>query len=418
MYTLKLLSPAIDSFAFKGEEVSNLSFIILNTSWVNLRFDYDSVIRVLEFKKEVRARIESVLDHGAIMEAFSDWHAKRNPIPCGMTIHTGISCDFGCLYCYIYDMGFTGKPKPYNLSGLQLVYALTVNPYFTPGVHGTLLAFGSVTEPFMDNTLSRTLEYFRSLRDYLGNPQQVSTKAIIPDNLIDDLRLSVDPDISILISLSTLRHADKLEPRAPPPESRLVFASKLIKRGFHVTLFLRPIIPSITDREIKDILDKASSYNIETIVTGTLRVTPRILKNLEVSRVVDINQLKNRIPENLKPRVQVAIKSSDLKSYIIREAEKRGIRILPASCSANIDSHRQACAACYMGPCGLEEKLPEVDEEGVIGACKALGVRVSQVRIQNNIVNIKCIDKPDKCRVLKHLIISLARRTPKIKITS
>jgi len=31
------------------------------------------------------------------------------------------------------------------LNGLQLAYALLLNPYFIPGTHGTLLAFGSVT---------------------------------------------------------------------------------------------------------------------------------------------------------------------------------------------------------------------------------------------------------------------------------
>jgi DNA repair photolyase len=23
-----------------------------------------------------------------------------------LTVHTGLSCKFGCLYCYIYDIGF------------------------------------------------------------------------------------------------------------------------------------------------------------------------------------------------------------------------------------------------------------------------------------------------------------------------
>ncbi len=378
-----------------------------------LVFDDEAVVRVFEFKARVRKALEDVIGFEGVRVALGDWHARREPIPCGMTIHTGVGCSYGCMYCYIYDMGFTSSPKPYPLSGLQLVYALASNPYFVPGPYGTLLAFGSVTEPFMEVTFRRALEYFRALRDHLGNPQQVSTKSSLDEGRVGELASAVDPAIDILVTVVTLKHWRRLEPGAPSPEERFETAGRLARRGFHVTLFMRPVIPGVTDREARDILEMALSIGIRDVVPGTLRVTPRILARLRSSGVVDVEDVERRLPEPLRgPRAQIPIKGSDLKKLVVREAERLGFRVHPASCSSNIASHNQACAACSLGPCGDISKLPEVSVEGVKRAAKTLGVKVDSIRVKDHSVIAKCLDTKDKCRQLRHLIISLARRHP------
>jgi len=371
---------------------------------------------VLEFKARLRRRLEETLGYEAVKAASGDWHAKRKPIPCGMTIHTGIGCSFGCAYCYIFDMGFPAKPQPYPLSGAQLVYALALNPYFTPGPWGTLLAFGSVTEPLMESTVERALEYLRWLRDSMGNPQQISTKAVLSERHLDAFTNSADPRIDVLITITTLRHWRKLEPGASSPLERLEFASKLVKRGFHVTLFMRPIIPGITDREAREILEEALNHGIRDVVPGTLRVTPRIIRRLEATKIVDMEEVKRRLPSPPRDlRVQITIRGSDLKKNVIKEAEKLGTRVHPSSCSSNIYSHNQACAACSLGPCGDTEMLPEVEERGVMEAAKHLGVHIESVRIEGFKVIVRCRGGESQCDILKHYLISLARRTPVMK---
>lgn len=381
-----------------------------------VRFDGDLVARVLELKAKVRSSLERVLSRQELEESSRDSHARRKPLPCGMTIHTGVGCGYGCLYCYVYDMEFPARPSPYPLSGPQLAYALVLNPYVVPGEYGTLLAFGSVTEPFAEVSIARALEYFRYLRDYLGNPQQVSTKSPPPNHLAEEFKASADPRVDVLVTVTTLKHWRVLEPGAPNPTERFERASELVKMGVCVTLFLRPVIPGVTDREVGEILDTALSYGIRRVVPGTLRVTPRILARLSSAGVVDVGEVRRRLPRY--PRGsgdQVTIRGSDLKELAAREAARRGMEVFPSSCASNVSSHGQSCAACPIGPCGDVDKLPEVSERGTAEASKVLGVRVGRVEVRGFRVLVECMDRPEKCGILKHYLISLARRVPVIR---
>jgi DNA repair photolyase len=354
----------------------------------------------LKLKLKLIAMLESKLDDREVKEAREDHHARRKPRPCGMTIHTGIGCNVGCLYCYVPDMGFPLKPQPYPLNGLQLAYALAINPYFVPGAKGTLLAFGSVTEPFLRETVERTLEYLRTTRDYLGNPQQLSTKLILDDYNIERLVNAIEPKANILLTVTTIKYASILEPRAPPAEERFAFASRLVKRGVNVTLFLRPIIPGVTDKELDDIYRMAVEAGIKTVVPGSLRVTFGIIRRLKASRVVDVNEILKRLPR--KPRSnrdQVTIIENDLKKLAAQKAVKYGLKVLPSSCAANIVSHDLACFACKWGPCGNPSKLPPVDDADVREALEILGCKVINVKVRGNNIMVKCRGNADKAAV-------------------
>ena len=353
------------------------------------RVDGSLVERLLREKEAIAARLEARLDKREVEEARRDHHAHRPPIACGMTIHTGIGCNYGCLYCYVPDMGFPMKPRPYPLRGEQLAYALAANPYFVPGPWGTLLAFGSVTEPFMPETRSRAFEYLDATRRWLGNPQQISTKTPLHGGDYEEFRRSAEPRISILITVVTLRYAKILEPGAPPPEERLKFAERLSRDGYHVSLFLRPIIPGVTDRELDDIMKAAKQAGVRAVIPGSLRVTPGILRRLQASKVVPMDEVLRRLPRRPRSgRDQVVLRMKDLKDKAAAAARKHGLRVLPSSCSANIDSHRIACWACRWGPCGDNSLLPRVDKAGIRDAFEALGVKPTRINITGNIVEV------------------------------
>ena len=353
------------------------------------RVDGSLVERLLREKEAIAARLEARLDEREVEEASRDHHAHRPPIACGMTIHTGIGCNYGCLYCYVPDMGFPMKPRPYPLRGEQLAYALAANPYFVPGPWGTLLAFGSVTEPFMPETRSRAFEYLDATRRWLGNPQQISTKTPLQGSDYEEFLRSAEPRISILVTVVTLRYAKILEPGAPPPEERLEFAKRLSRDGYHVSLFLRPIIPGVTDRELDDIMKAAKQAGVRAVIPGSLRVTPGILRRLQASKVVPMDEVLRRLPRRPQSsRDQVVLKMKDLKDRAAAAARKHGLRVLPSSCSANIDSHRIACWACKWGPCGDNNLLPRVDREGIRDAFEALGVKPTRINITGNVVEV------------------------------
>ncbi|MCE4603956.1 MAG: radical SAM protein [Aeropyrum sp.] len=336
----------------------------------------------LKRKALIISELAEKLRPESIDRAALDHHARRRPIPCGMTIHTGVGCSYGCVYCYIYDMGFTSKPAPYPLSGEELVLALSLNPYFIPGRCGTLLAFGSVTEPFMPATIERAFEYLRAARVWLENPQQISTKTALRGKELDIFLDSADPRIDVLVSLSTVDKWRLLEPGASPPEERFRFMKALADAGVSVTLFLRPIIPGVTDMEYQRILSKAADAGVKKIVVGSLRVTRRILRRLEAARVVDIREVRRRLVRTpRRPEEQVPIYSRDLKYIIESAAVEMGFKVLPASCSSNIDAHGQYCNACRLGPCGNQNAKPRITEDDIKEVFEVLGVKVKKLKV-------------------------------------
>ena len=340
------------------------------------------LIKYIELKKKLKKEIESKLDFSQIEKVKKDHHSRRKPRPCGMTIHTGIGCPIGCRYCYIYDMGFPGKASPYPLSGIELVYALTLNPYVVLGEGGTMFALGAVTEPFLRETKERTFEYLKVLGK-LKNPIQISSKLTLSDE--DCLKIrEYTPHISFLMTIVAINNYKILEPNAPKPEDRIETMAKLIKHGIHVSLFLRPIIPGMSDRDANEILEICKSIGVKVIVLGTLRITKNIFKKL---LSIGIN-LSNRITK-LSDKEQIPIKGHDLKMYIRKIAEKKGFIVYDAACGANIDAYGIGCIACEMGPCGNLNKLPDVNEHDIIEFLKYQNIKFENIQVKEDKIIIK-----------------------------
>lgn len=370
------------------------------------------VRRGLKEKEEIKSKIEPLIGREGVERALRDHHSKRAPIPCGMTIHTGLGCSYGCAYCYIYDMGFKSKPTVYPLTGQELAYALLSNPYMVRGPWGTLLAFGSVTEPFMKETRERALEYLGATREFLGNPQQVSTKTALGEGYVERLARTADPEIDVLVSMTTLSAWRRLEPGASPPDSRIEFMRLLAERRVGATLFLRPIIPGVTDREAEQIISRAADAGVERVVLGTLRVSRGILKRLMARGAVDPGVLEPRIPRPPREAEQIPIRARDLKERIAKTALDYGMKVLPASCSANIESHGQYCNACSFGPCGDPRKAPIVKEEAVLEIMDASGLRPLEVDVSRGRIVVRYRGSRRGAERAKHLIVGFTRLRP------
>ncbi len=322
--------------------------------------------------------------------ALSDSHARRRPRPCGMTIHTGVNCSLACKYCYIVDMGFKfGDVKPYPLNAYELALALVKNPYFVPGRMGTFLAFGSVTEPFLPETRDRTLEYIEVLSEILGNPIQFSTKMTLDDEAIERLSAVVRSGASVspLITIVTLSKWREIEPRAPSPEERFETVSKLRKAGLQPVLFVRPIIPSVTDADAPQLLKLGKESGAVGVVFGTLRVTEDIIKRLATA--IDVRPILERSPKPLPKRRQVNIKASDIKRKLERLARDLGLLVWPGACCANAYVAKVPCAnvcyargTCYSCPNKCLKSIPEVDEGDLEAGIRELTGKSVKVRVK------------------------------------
>lgn len=373
------------------------------------------LVSVFEEKRKIIELLESLLDDESVFRAKRDHHAKRKPRPCGMTIHTGIGCSLGCVYCYVPDMGFEMKPRPYPLSSLELVYSLAVNPYVFPG--HTLVAYGSVTEPFLPETMDKALEYIGTVYKYLKLPSQVSTKIPLSSDIARKLR-EAEPGLSILLTVIAIEKAKQLEPNAPSPIERLESVKELRKAGLHVTLFIRPIIPGITDKEIERITVYAVRVGVNGAVLGSLRVTPGIIKRLALIGY-SVSEINKRLPR--KPRGnrdQVAILEQDLKAKVKRVLESYGVKVYPSACAANIEAHRLSCNACKYGPCGKGEP-PTVKIKWLYDLLEYLGAKARDIVITNKQVIIDGLKEDKRLKnireILKYFIIAVTRRRPLIK---
>ena len=367
-----------------------------------------NLVEEFEKKLEIASSLRDRLGE-ASETAERDPHFRRLPRPCGLTIHTGLGCKFGCLYCYIWDMGFRGEPRAYPLSGLQLAYAIASNPAVAVGRNGTLLAYGSVTEPFMDVSRERSFEYLASVAELLGNPIQLSTKAYLSSEDASRLKELVGYG-SFLVTIVSLSMSKLLEPNAPSPAKRFETIRNLRRAGLHVCLFLRPILPGISLNEFREILERADECGVCGVVLGSLRVTEGIIERLRAAGYPGLSEILKRIPRNPSGREQVAIRASDLKRRVAGIAEDLGIEVYPSACAASIAAHGLGCWACRFGPCGDREAIPDFEPADLIELARRFKLKIHSLRIEEPKVFLKVDGDIRMVKRFKEFVKALIKR--------
>lgn len=366
------------------------------------------VSNLINMKEKLKKDVEKALTVSQVEEARSDPHARRPPRPCGITIHPGTGCVFRCTYCYVYDMGFSEEVRPYPLSGLQLVYALLSNRYFVPGKRGTYLAIGSITEPFHPTLREKTLEYIEAIYSYLENPTQFSTKLYIDLKTAERLARVSAGRISPLVTVVTMRACNELEPGVPKPEKRFETIKNLREAGLKPFLFLRPIIPGITEKEYAEIIELAAEYGAVGVVAGSLRVTRLILGRLKEAGI-NVNAIANRLKvpvEKMRPKVQYEVYVSDIKREIGRYARRRGLTFYPSACMANLHANGLKCwkMCTELSPveCGLEE--PDLEEVQQIA--RSLGITCKKISFGDGTITVETLRRGGDSKLLSEVLRS------------
>ena len=361
-----------------------------------------SYLELVRRKEALKERVRRILGPEGYKRAKEDPHSRRRPRPCGLTIHTAVGCPNKCTYCYIQDMGFSfTQAKPYHLKGEELVLALLENRHFLPGIEGTYLVFGSISDPFLREAKPRTLEYMERISRYLGNPVQFATKAYISEELarrLSNMKLILSP----LITVVTIHKWRELEPNAPDPEKRLKTIRNLRREGLYPFLFLRPLLPGINEDEIEEIIEYSKRSGAVGVVVGGFRVSHLILERLR-KMGFDIEPILRRIKKRrLLGREQVSLGLRDMKMQVLNIAKEKGLKAVLTACCAmtnvlNMMGKELPCASlCFLGKmctgdkyCGNKcaLKLPEVSEEDVKAAIESeLRVRVIDFKADGRII--------------------------------
>lgn len=343
-------------------------------------------------KVKIRKELVEKFSFERVHRAKEDYHARKPPRHCGITVHSVVGCTYKCSYCYLPEMGIAySKAQPYGLGGEDVTLSLLFNPSFLPGLSGTYVALGSIGEPFHPVGARRTLEYIETFSRILGNPIQFSTKAALDDHVARRLLQARGSPINPLVTIVTLKYDERIEPIAPPPVRRLETIANLRKSGLYPMLFLRPLIPGL--QGWTELLRESKSSGAVAVVFGGLRVTPRIVARL-ASVGVDTSHILKRVKGQLREGTQISVQSQDLKEHLAEEARRIGLTPLFSACCANTLNiylakgvrvpcpslcfiEGQFCAKC---PVNCQSIEVEVDPDEVKWAVKEfLNVDVSRV---------------------------------------
>ena len=204
-----------------------------------------------------------------VIRDFDPWHDPLCTCPkkYGFNPYTG--CFYRCVYCYVTSYVprvFECRIKK-NLLKRATCDLKRVDRY-------RVISMSNSSDPYppMEAKLKLTracLELF--LRE--GCQVQVITKS---DLVIRDIDLLSKMRCVVSFTITTLKRnlSLKLEPRAPPPELRLEAMKQLSNTGVPVSLRLDPIIPSLNDTEIEQIVKAAAAAGAKHATSSTFKPRP------------------------------------------------------------------------------------------------------------------------------------------------
>ncbi|NIP67296.1 hypothetical protein GWN63_02315, partial [Candidatus Bathyarchaeota archaeon] len=341
-----------------------------------------------------------------------------------MTVHPRTSCPNRCVYCYVQDLGLDFRDaKPSRLSGEELVFSLVSNPWFLPGRMGTFLAFGSLCDPFHPSCVEKTIDFMVAVAGKLKNPCQFSTKMYLSEKTVERLSKIDGLSLSPLITITSLEKAHLLEPHASPPEKRMESISHLKAAGFKPLLFLRPIIPGVTDQEIDHILRRAKKAGAVGVVFGSLKVSQNILARLEQTGI----DLKTTLKEenlSLEGDKLVPIPTIEFKKKAVHTAKERGLIPFLSTCCANAYTAQVPCMSlcwtthfCTQCPNNCPHKIPDIPKEGIARTIRFLSRREpKRIRLEDQKITVYLPDSRRTKNVRKHghMLQVAARKRVKI----
>ena len=175
-------------------------------------------------------------------------------------------CEHGCIYCYArpthcylgHSAGIDFETKLYaKPDAARLLETELSKASYQPKT----MALGTNTDPYQP--IERDRGITRSILKVLertGHPVGIVTKSALVVRDIDILsRMAGRGLAKVAISITTLdrRLARAMEPRAATPSKRLDALRQLSEAGIPTAVMVAPVIPSLTDHEIEQILSAA-----------------------------------------------------------------------------------------------------------------------------------------------------------------
>jgi len=176
------------------------------------------------------------------------------------------ACPIGCAYCYIGDKGV--EPEPYDRARLgETIDTIIEHPNFTDD---TMVSLGCDTDPLLPQLLEGTMQIIGRFSE-LPNSIQLASKLVIPEELIDFSRnwpLGKRPPV-LSTSITSIRFADRVEPRAPSPEERASNFDRISQMRWNSLALMKPVLASMIG-EKDAFVDLYKRHSPDGIVVGDM----------------------------------------------------------------------------------------------------------------------------------------------------
>jgi DNA repair photolyase len=185
-------------------------------------------------------------------------------IPFDQSINPYRGCEHGCIYCYArpshaylnHSAGMDFETQLYAKTNAVDVLRAELG---RRGYQPATINLGANTDPYQP--IERQQRLTRGLLEVLvetRHPFTVITKNAMVERDVDLLAEAAALDlVQVFISVTTLdnRLASRLEPRASAPHRRIKAIAALHQAGIPVGVFVAPLIPMLTDKDLEAILE-------------------------------------------------------------------------------------------------------------------------------------------------------------------
>ncbi len=189
-------------------------------------------------------------------------------IPFDQSVNPYRGCEHGCVYCYArpshaylelspgldFETRLFAKTNAVELLGEELA---------KPGYVVKPLAFGTNTDCYQP--LERRYRLMRSIIELLAgceHPLTIVTKSALVERDLDLLApMAAKRLVKVFVSINTLDRslARRLEPRAASPQRRVDTLRALASAGVPCGVMVAPVIPSLTDKSIEEVLEASAA---------------------------------------------------------------------------------------------------------------------------------------------------------------
>jgi DNA repair photolyase len=214
------------------------------------------------------------------------------------TLNPYTGCEHGCRYCYAPNILRTKRAEwgryvkvKRNLPAV-LARELKKKP-------AGLVGISSVTDPYqpIEEKLNIT-RYSLELLLKHKFPVSMITKSPLIVRDIDILSQFEYNEITLTITTLDEKLCKILEPKAPPPSSRLEALKKLSAEDLSTYVFVGPLYPTLDPEDVPAFVDKLAGTGVGTIMVDKLNLKPGVWNDVDVA-LKTYPEMRNRFHERL-----------------------------------------------------------------------------------------------------------------------